>query len=169
MRLFVLLEDQQKAHLELFVGCDAVQSVFLKPEALAGGQFVVMAFVADGGLAVQRGQNGVAGGAVRGQARSGVKSHQHELHVVGADKVEVGDAALFVRDEVLQVEGLAGGDDVVHSDLLFWNDFGVDESGVRLSAAERLRRNGDQDVGRKRNAAVFFAEKQRALARCPEI
>ena len=39
-----------------------MQAVLVKTEALAGGQFVILALVADDGLAFKGGEDGVAGG-----------------------------------------------------------------------------------------------------------
>ena len=60
------LDDKQQAHLELALWGDAVQAVLVKTEALASVQLVVPALVTDDGLALQGGQDSVAGGAVRG-------------------------------------------------------------------------------------------------------
>ena len=46
-----LLENQQQAHLELALCGDAVQAVFVKTEALACVQLMVLALIADDGLA----------------------------------------------------------------------------------------------------------------------
>ena len=55
--------------------------------------------------------------------------------------VKIGDAALFIRNEVLQFGGLACLDDVVHGKiLLFQNDFGIDHSTVGFCAAQCFRR-----------------------------
>ena len=64
----ILFQHQQQTHLELALRRDAVQTVLVKAETLAGVQLVVPALVADDGLAFQRGQDSVAGGTVRGQA-----------------------------------------------------------------------------------------------------
>ena len=101
-----LFDDQQQAHFEFALCSDAVQAVFVKTEALACGQLVVLALVADDGLALQCGQDGVAGSTVRGQAGALVKGHQHEFHVVGVGQVQVGDAALFVRDQILRNDAI---------------------------------------------------------------
>ena len=63
-----LFDDQQQAHLELALCGNAVQTVLVEAEALACIQFVVLALVANDGLALQRSQDGVAGSTVRGQA-----------------------------------------------------------------------------------------------------
>ena len=97
-----------------------MQAVLVKTEALASVQLVVPALVTDDGLALQGGQDGVAGGAVRGQAGTLVKGHQHKLHVVSMHDVQVGDAAFLVGDQVFQGGGLARFDDVVHGKLLLF-------------------------------------------------
>jgi len=118
-----------------------VQAVLVKTEALACSQLVVLALVADDGLALQCGQDGVAGSTVRGQAGALVKGHQHEFHVVGVSQVQIGDAALFVRDQVLQFGGCACFEDAVHSKvLLFEDDFGIDKAVVGAGAAQRSGR-----------------------------
>ena len=101
-----LFDDQQQAHFEFALCGNAVQAVLIEAEALACIQFVVLALVANDGLALQRSQDGVAGCTVRGQAGALVKGHQHEFHVVGVSQVQVGDAALFVRDQVLQNDAI---------------------------------------------------------------
>ena len=101
-----LLQHQQQAHLELALCGHTVQAVLVKTEALAFSQLVVLALVADDGLALQCGQDGVAGSTVRGQAGALVKGHQHEFHVVGVGQVQVGDAALFVRDQILRNDAI---------------------------------------------------------------
>lgn len=53
------------------------------------------------------------GGAVWGQAGARIECHQHKLHVVCVDKVNIGNAARFVRNQVFQGCGLASFDDVV--------------------------------------------------------
>ena len=114
-----------------------MQAVLIKAEALACVQLIVLALVADDGLALQGGEDGVAGCAVRGQAGTLVKGHQHELHVVGVDEVEIGNAAFLIGNEVLQRSGLACFEDAVHGkSLLFQNDFSVDHAGVGAGAAQ---------------------------------
>lgn len=62
-----LFDDQQQAHLELALCSDAVQAVFVKTEALACGQLIVLTLIADDGFAFQRGQDALPG------ARCGVR------------------------------------------------------------------------------------------------
>ena len=62
-----LLQHQQQAHLELALCGHTVQAVLVKTEALACGQLVVLALVADDGLALQCGQDALPG------ARCGVR------------------------------------------------------------------------------------------------
>ena len=50
----ILCQHQQQTHLELALRRDAVQTVLVKAETLAGVQLVVPALVADDGLAFQR-------------------------------------------------------------------------------------------------------------------
>ena len=101
-----LFDDQQQAHFELALCGNAVQAVLIEAEALACVQLVILALIANNGLAFQRGQDGVAGCTVRGQAGALVKGHQHEFHVVGVSQVQIGDAALFVRDQILQNDAI---------------------------------------------------------------
>ena len=101
-----LFDDQQQAHFEFALCGNAVQAVLIEAEALACVQLVILALIANNGLAFQRGQDGVAGCTVRGQAGALVKGHQHEFHVVGVGQVQIGDAALFVRDQVLQNDAI---------------------------------------------------------------
>ena len=136
-----VFDDQQQAHFEFALCGDTVQAIFIKTEALACGQLIVLTLIADDGFAFQRGQDGVAGCTVRGQAGALVKGHQHEFHVVGVSQVQVGDAALFVRDQVLQFGGCACFEDAVHRKvLLFEDDFGIDKAVVGAGAAQRSGR-----------------------------
>ena len=166
-----LLDHQEQAHLELALRGDAVQAVLVEAEALAGGQLVVLALVADDGLAFQRGEDGVAGGAVGGQAGALVKGHQHELHVGGADEVEVCDAVLFVRDQVFQLGGIAGFQDVVHGRcLLFQNDFGVDHAAVGgAGAAQGPGRDGQKLPGMQGHFAPFCTQHEPAAALAAQV
>ena len=108
-----------------------MQTVLIEAEALACGQLIVLTLIADDGFAFQRGQDGVAGCTVRGQAGAFVKGHQHEFHVVGVDEVEVCNAAVLVRNEIFQFGGLACFENVVHGEvLLFQNDFSIDHAAV---------------------------------------
>ena len=85
---------------------------------------------------------------MRGQAGALVKGHQNEFHVVGVSQVQVGDAALFVRDQVLQFGGCACFEDAVHSKvLLFDDDFGIDKAVVGAGAAQRSGRHPEQLAG----------------------
>ena len=60
-----LLEHQQQAHLDAALRRDAVETVLVEAEALACVQLIVLALVADDGLALKGGEDGVAGCAVR--------------------------------------------------------------------------------------------------------
>ena len=60
-----LFDDQQQAHFEFALCGNAVQAVLIKAEALACVQLIVLALVADDGLALQGGEDGVAGCAAR--------------------------------------------------------------------------------------------------------
>ena len=142
-----------------------MQAVFVKTEALACGQLIVLTFIANDGLAFQRGQDGVAGCTVRGQAGALVKGHQHEFHVVGVDEVEVCNAAVLVRNEIFQFGGLACFENVVHGEvLLFQNDFSIDHAAVRQTAAEHFRRNGQQLAGMQRDSTALSTQKEIAAA-----
>ena len=63
-----LFDDQQQAHLELTLCGNAVQAVLIEAEALACVQLVVLALIANNGLAFEGGQDGIAGSTVRSQA-----------------------------------------------------------------------------------------------------
>lgn len=102
-----LFDDQQQAHLELALCGNAVQAVLIEAEALACVQLVILALIANNGLAFEGGQDGIAGSTVRSQAGALVKGHQDKFHVVCMSDVQIGDAALFIRNEVLQFDGLA--------------------------------------------------------------
>ena len=102
-----LFDDQQQAHFEFALCGNAVQAVLIEAEALACVQFVILTLIANNGLAFEGGQDGIAGSAVRSQAGALVKSHQDKFHVVCMSDVQIGDAALFIRNEVLQFGGLA--------------------------------------------------------------
>ena len=108
-----------------------MQAVLIEAEALACVQLVILALIANNGLAFEGGQDGIAGSAVRSQAGALVKGHQHEFHVVGVDEVEVCNAAVLVRNEIFQFGGLACFENVVHGEvLLFQNDFSIDHAAV---------------------------------------
>ena len=59
-----------------------MQAVLVEAEAVARVHEVILALVTDDGFALQRGDDGVARRAVRGQARARVKGHEHELSSV---------------------------------------------------------------------------------------
>lgn len=69
-----LFDDQQQAHFEFALCGNAVQAVLIEAEALACVQLIVLTLIADDGLAFQRGQDGVAGCTVRGQAGASSKA-----------------------------------------------------------------------------------------------
>ena len=94
----ILLNHKQQAHFELALRGNAVQAVFVKAETFACVQLVILTLIVNDCFAFQCGQDGVAGGAVRGQAGTLVKGHQHKLHVVSMHNVQVGDAAFLVGD-----------------------------------------------------------------------
>ena len=101
-----LFDDQQQAHFEFALCGNAVQAVLIEAEALACVQLVILTLIVNDCFAFQCGQDGVAGGAVWGQAGARIECHQHKLHVVSMHNVQVGDAALFVRDQVLQNDAI---------------------------------------------------------------
>ena len=102
----ILLHHKQQAHFELALRGNAVQAVFVKAETFACVQLVILTLIVNDCFAFQCGQDGVAGSTMRGQAGALVKGHQHEFHVVGVSQVQIGDAALFVRDQVLQNDAI---------------------------------------------------------------
>ena len=64
----ILLNHKQQAHFELALRGNAVQAVFVKAETFACVQRVILTLIANDCFAFQCGQDGVAGGAVWGQA-----------------------------------------------------------------------------------------------------
>ena len=100
---------------------------------------------------------------MRGQAGALVKGHQHEFHVVGVDEVEVCNAAVLVRNEIFQFGGLACFENVVHGEvLLFQNDFSIDHAAVGQTAAEHFGRNGQQLAGMQRDSTALSTQKKYA-------
>ena len=53
-----LFDDQQQAHLEFALCGNAVQAVLIEAEALACVQLVILALIANNGLAFEGGQDG---------------------------------------------------------------------------------------------------------------
>ena len=64
----ILLNHKQQAHFELALRGNAVQAVFVKAETFACVQLVILTLIVNDCFAFQCGQDGVAGGAVWGQA-----------------------------------------------------------------------------------------------------
>ena len=121
----ILLHHKQQAHFELALRGNAVQAVFVKAETFACVQLVILTLIVNDCFAFQCGQDGVAGGAVWGQADARIECHQHKLHVVCVDKVNISNAALFVRNQVFQGCGLASFDDVVQDRILLFKIISV--------------------------------------------
>ena len=135
-----------------------MQAVFIKAETFACVQFVILTLIVNDCFAFQCGQDGVAGGAVWGQAGARIECHQHKLHVVCVDKVNIGNAALFVRNQVFQGCGLASFDDVVQdSILLFQNNFSIDHTDIRAGSTQCFGRNSQKIIPRKGNCPAIFA------------
>ena len=147
-----------------------MQAVLIEAEALACVQLVILALIANNGLAFEGGQDGIAGSAVRSQASALVKSHQDKFHVVCMSDVQIGDAALFIRNEVLQFGGLACLDNVVHGKiLLFQNDFGIDHSTVGFCAAQCFRRYIQHFSGFDRHFLPIDSQKKLAVSLTTQI
>ena len=92
------------------------------------------------------------------QAGARIECHQHKLHVVCVDKVNIGNAALFVRNQVFQGCGLASFDDVVQdSILLFQNNFSIDHTDIRAGSTQCFGRNSQKIILRKGNCPAIFA------------
>ena len=84
--------------------------------------------------------------------------------------VQIGDAALFIRNEVLQFGGLACLDDVVHGKiLLFQNDFGIDHSTVGFCAAQCFRRYIQHFSGFDRHFLPIDSQKEPAVSLTTQI
>ena len=77
-----LFDAQKQAHFKFSLCGYAVQTVLVEAEALACVQLVILALIANNGLAFEGGQDGIAGSTVRSQASALVKSHQDKFHVV---------------------------------------------------------------------------------------
>ena len=147
-----------------------MQAVLIETEALACVQLVILALIANNGLAFEGGQDGIAGSAVRSQAGALVKGHQDKFHVVGVDEVEVCNAAVLVRNEIFQFGGLACFENVVHGKiLLFQNDFGIDHSTVGFCAAQCFRRYIQHFSGFDRHFLPIDSQKKLAVSLTTQI
>lgn len=92
------------------------------------------------------------------------------IEQVDMSDVQIGDAALFIRNELLQFGGLACLDDVVHGKiLLFQNDFGIDRSTVGFCAAQCFRRYIQHFSGFDRHFLPIDSQKKLAVSLTTQI
>ena len=92
------------------------------------------------------------------------------IEQVDMSDVQIGDAALFIRNELLQFGGLACLDDVVHGKiLLFQNDFGIDHSTVGFCAAQCFRRYIQHFSGFDRHFLPIDSQKKLAVSLTTQI
>ena len=86
------------------------------------------------------------------------------------DKVNISNAALFVRNQVFQGCGLACFDDVVQdSILLFQNNFSIDHTDIRAGSTQCFGRNSQKIIPRKGNCPAIFAQDKAAVAHSTHI
>ena len=83
--------------------------------------------------------------------------------------IHVGDAAFFVGNEVGELERFACVNRVVHDDLPFSNDFGIDNALRAVDAAKRFSGNNEQLVGQKRHVLRALAQQKFAAPLGAEI
>ena len=89
---------------------------------------MILTFITDNALAVQRKDDRLTGSCVLGEAGSLIKRHDHKLHFIVMYHVHIDDLALHIGNELRQFEDFSCLDCFAHGIIPPYRDFSIDSA-----------------------------------------